>query len=909
MSEDFVSAFADGRKELVDEQFNLSNDTASAIDRGSRSSARVSEQARQRETEAILDTLNPLGQFTDLSYPPGPVETLESCGVREFGNRSEAFGVSASRLRVLSEYLVSPSASNRQQTQQSLLTGVQTLVASFPCEANARTRPSHDPGDMGRIAVALSDLLKLERLYDNVEADRVAKALLNSVNPVWTMWQGLGNTPVQRTTHQDRGFDVYTTFYESGPIELVPNFTVDFGRPATVRLDDFSPHAHLIADALNAGPVLSPSASEAPILDQYQDVSGWSDNQELKVGTGSNSYLRFDTSNVPQDFSSAELEIHAPNNNQAASVRLVPEAVTGGVVTNGWPTVDGATGVPEGPSVGDLQSVGGNRYTLDVSDELRRRVVIGDINRDGHRSASHSFSDGVYTDFHDVAAFEQLVRNAPNEALSEEDLLRADINRSGTVDCLDFFDTCTSGTAGEVDLPYGVLEILGYYPGDVNFDGLLDSSDLVIINLYGATDGRPAVYATGDLNLDGEYETGDLIALFAYGAYNTGVAAQPIDNTISFNLYGQTTATFQSSEAGNPDPPRINFEYPLDVSIDSFAVLDAGTAMPTQLQVRYHVDFAYEIANQSTAGFTIGIYRSSDGVSLDERLMSIPVSSASDGFSVQAFAPDFSGHIDEDYQLVAVVDDDTSLPDVDRSNNTAVFSGGVFQETLVSPAGRRIYIHGTSDSDTVAVSSGQITFNSNTLTLSPSLGTSDTVYGFGHAGGDQIETTGNLVSPQFLFGGRDDDVLIGGRGSDWLDGGPGADEIRSLNTDATANELNGNDTMIGGLGSDTFHVGASRERGVKTIVEVPTEGGDTIDFSAASGELSIDLSSTEPKTLFTGLQMQLVDGLDGSPVGPASIERLLPMFPPSLEFLAERTAISGVPVDFQFMPSPPMRTG
>lgn len=68
--------------------------------------------------------------------------------------------------------------------------------------------------------------------------------------------------------------------------------------------------------------------------------------------------------------------------------------------------------------------------------------------------------------------------------------------------------------------------------GDVNDDGVFDSSDLVSVFIAGEYEdpiARNSTFATGDWNGDGEFNSSDLVLAFRHGEYVVGVPATPYD--------------------------------------------------------------------------------------------------------------------------------------------------------------------------------------------------------------------------------------------------------------------------------------------------------------------------------------------------------------------------------------------
>ncbi|MCB1335375.1 MAG: hypothetical protein KDK26_17460, partial [Roseivivax sp.] len=113
----------------------------------------------------------------------------------------------------------------------------------------------------------------------------------------------------------------------------------------------------------------------------------------------------------------------------------------------------------------------------------------------------------------------------------------------------------------------------------------------------------------------------------------------------------------------------------------------------------------------------------------------------------------------------------------------------------------------------------------------------DTVYGNG--GNDSLESgSGN----DLFYGGNGDDYVNGDLGNDTLYGGAGDDFVRgSYNNDLLYGGT-GNDYIWGGWGDDTFVLEDSFGNDTITGEDVDQTVGDTLDLSAITTALTIDLT-------------------------------------------------------------------
>ncbi|MGB0902519.1 Hint domain-containing protein [Halocynthiibacter sp.] len=117
-------------------------------------------------------------------------------------------------------------------------------------------------------------------------------------------------------------------------------------------------------------------------------------------------------------------------------------------------------------------------------------------------------------------------------------------------------------------------------------------------------------------------------------------------------------------------------------------------------------------------------------------------------------------------------------------------------------------------------------------------GGNDEVYA--GAGADHVE--GGSGHDE-IYGEGGNDNIDGGTGNDDIDGGTGNDTILAGDGDDTITGGAGNDTMEGGRGDDTFIL--ANGFGTDTIdgdTGQQNNGGDAIDASAITGDITLDLS-------------------------------------------------------------------
>lgn len=182
-------------------------------------------------------------------------------------------------------------------------------------------------------------------------------------------------------------------------------------------------------------------------------------------------------------------------------------------------------------------------------------------------------------------------------------------------------------------------------------------------------------------------------------------------------------------------------------------------------------------------------------------------------------------------------------------NDTILGSGG--NDILSGGAGNDVFqytgtangfdaVDGGLGTDTISALANATVIGLSSLTgiETISAGSFTGVYILGSANNDTLNFSGvTLTNIARVEGGAGNDVLTGntavntlwgGLGNDRIDGGAGND---SLSGD------DGNDTLIGGVGNDVLNGGV---------------GIDTVDYSAATANLTINLATTAAQTIMTG---------------------------------------------------------
>ncbi len=122
----------------------------------------------------------------------------------------------------------------------------------------------------------------------------------------------------------------------------------------------------------------------------------------------------------------------------------------------------------------------------------------------------------------------------------------ADINRDGAITPADIDLVCRAlasgqqklemngdGTFDERDVDFLVEQMLHTSAGDVDLNGIFNSSDLVRVfqeGLYEDSPPKNAVWSSGDWNCDGDFTSSDLVKAFQSGGFLAAAVSQDISN-------------------------------------------------------------------------------------------------------------------------------------------------------------------------------------------------------------------------------------------------------------------------------------------------------------------------------------------------------------------------------------------
>lgn len=652
--------------------------------------------------------------------------------------------------------------------------------------ASATTRDflsANERKQAGEAAILLADKVRTD--LASGDAARVAAAqllrnqVLASADYGDVLWMGYqANSQVLRTEDAGPGQVRHSAIYEAGRLQLNDAIAVDFGRAGVVEVTTtplnfaFSGGLQIAALGVDAGATTTATATNEhgiylwngspgayPVVDPMHVVNfpGYDTGDLVMDGV-----MRFDLEPFTQYVDAATLTV-SPVAGPSGSPTTSTDARQAAVIvehdswtsssawdefperTDGRPvlTTSGASSwYPAADGQGGFEAV-----QLDVSDYVREKLRRGDMNVNFLRGESSGTAE--VTD--DINAFEMAVKNAPSYLAAfgmrlsglQDELDRGDLNRDGTID------------AADAEL---FIETHGYRQGDRDLDGDVDGWGFLE---WQRDYGQVADYFGGDYDFSGIIDGGDL----AVWSNNFGLP-QPaeVENALSLRIYAPDpdqgpnfTEFVWYATSGSST---VEVEQPGDAVLTRFDTTATG-----QWQVRYN------ILNHDATSLTVKVYRSSDGVALDDELLSVPVTDPSQlGPGIDrtlSLTPTLNGvTLTDSDRLVAVIEATFAGGEADPNNNQALFYGGAFK------LGNVLHLMGSDRDDTFEVSASGGVYTINGATSVSGVSTIESrLYG----GDDRVLAASSVTAPVTAWSGDGDDILYGGSGNDLLYGEAGHD--------------------------------------------------------------------------------------------------------------------------------------
>ena len=552
----------------------------------------------------------------------------------------------------------------------------------------------------GNALLLLTDELQADIQSDNVDLATSAQSILDQLasdtDHYYSVWTGLGVNHTLLQANNIPGILEYAfSLYESGEYEVINGVSVDFGTEASVEAASTNPMVHYAAASamtIQGSPgVRDMTWTDFPInltTHEYEvaftgEVTYTDPNTSVTTYHFMDSVFGFDLSSYLGGYASFAEATLFPN--------LVYTSNPSGTYENKidftywhWeenPSDDNP--LPNqafSPGTLTVTPVEGVAFDVDMTEVVQRAMRFGDANLDGQ------------IDAYDIEAFHAAVINQSRYSeeyglrisYANDDIYASDSNWDSIIDSTDI-DT--------------FFERTGQVKGDYNLDGTVNAADHTVWSLnYGTENPR---YTEGDGNFDGLVNVADYTVFTDnYGQSSTS----PQDALASLRLRDSNPNQehelihYATSDwTGDPSlRPTLNLTVQPDLVAKQFS---------TNLD---DLSVVYNIVNEDYNTLDIEVYRSSDGVTLDQLLMTHPVDSAgrSVGHHEVQFQADFANDVDEDYKLIVklVGDSVTSTPEYLDANNTIEFLGGIFEE-----ADGTVQVHGTEVGDVVSVEESKVT--------------------------------------------------------------------------------------------------------------------------------------------------------------------------------------------------------
>jgi Ca2+-binding RTX toxin-like protein len=410
---------------------------------------------------------------------------------------------------------------------------------------------------------------------------------------------------------------------------------------------------------------------------------------------------------------------------------------------------------------------------------------------------------------------------------------------------------------GTVEVTVRATDVAGQWAEDtftVTVDPVNDPPvvDQPIPDMTVAWDDPPAVVDLAEVFDDADIiPNGDVITISLTQNTNPGLITATLDGT---DLH----LSWPAGQSGTGEITIRATDRPGTYVEDTLAV--TVTMPPRDLRMHQAegdglttLTLTYEVRGGDVDPFEIGLYRSADALYGlgDEWLGSVQIAAPEDltvGFHSKSFPVGGGpGEValpgagaagsDADHYILAVADpaDQISEDETDPWNedNTAAFSGAYH------PAGGKVFVQGTDGNDTIVVQpvSVEVRLNGTSYSYAPSDVTALEIRA--HGGNDTL-TASTVATPIVVWGGEGNDSLLTGTAADTLVGGAG------------------DDTLKGYSGNDRYLFDADNPLGSDRVEDA--SGTDTLDFSATTLGVAVDLSLTTQQTVNTNLKLTLSSG-------------------------------------------------
>ncbi|TWT36616.1 tRNA(Glu)-specific nuclease WapA precursor [Posidoniimonas corsicana] len=591
-----------------------------------------------------------------------------------------------------------------------------------------------------RVATALGKDLSSDNLSVAAAARAARDVLIDSVDPYFTLFTGLGKNQLLKQSRDSLGRVTSSlAAIEEATLDANDRVRVDLkGRQGMVEVNStWSGFTSSSSTFTYQGE--SASTLFSAIQDAYVDESSPSSTNNgstLVVGRDSgtddhqDALLEIDLSqyagNVPTNASLSLTTASGPSDPMQVYLSAHNDlwSLDSGAAwdesTLTWNTYASSLQSGFGGTLDQQYMEDPGTVEFDVTETVQRALMLGDANLSGGLDYAGVQGDieAFYLAAVDFAEYTSRYGGQELVAASNGLVYRNDANVDNIVDA--------------ADAPL-FFQRMGVLRSDFNLDGVVDIRDYAA---WRENFGAPASsFGSGDANVDGWIDSAD----YTVWADNKGdVNSAPTDPSATFRLTTDPSreVSFYSSESA-ASPPELSVDFAPVIGISDFS------ASGGDLQLTYDVDF------EDAQGVEVEIYQVANGV---ETLLATQtgVSGVVGSGNVTSVVPNFMiANPDGEFELIAKIASSNGL------TTKREFDSGAFQD-----ASGAWFVFGSDQGDTLYYSSPYLYIASSGLLVNITGSGTTGVYVVGGEGQDYLNVTPQPSMPTGIRGGEGNDTYV-----------------------------------------------------------------------------------------------------------------------------------------------------